>query len=133
MSTSNTVGNLREKEMEVVKYLLEYPWLFFVLLIPLVAPFETLLLLISLAYASFVYLPYKVIISTYRHIQNKETTDLASQQTKALSRAEVPYTLEKMSCTGCGGGVLKSSECTYCGSTYTKNDQPISSTERQSA
>ena len=65
MSSFKAVGNLRQNEMEVVKYLIENPWLFFVLLIPLVAPFETLLLLISLAYAFIVYLPYKVILSTY--------------------------------------------------------------------
>ena len=133
MSSFKAVGNLRQNEMEVVKYLIENPWLFFVLLIPLVAPFETLLLLISLAYAFIVYLPYKVILSTYRNIQNKETTDLVSQETEALTHAEVPYTLEKMSCTGCGGGVLIGSECTYCGSTYTKNEQLSSSSERQSA
>ena len=106
--------------MEVVRYLLENPWLFLVLLIPVVAPFETLLLLISLAYASFVYLPYKVILSAYRKIQNKETADLASMQTEATTHVQAPYALEKMSCTGCGGGVLKGNMCTYCGSTYTK-------------
>ena len=133
MSPFIDCGDLRENEMEVVNYLLENPWLFFILLIPLVAPFETLLLLISFSYVSLVYFPYKVILSAYRKIQNKETTVLTSQQTEAMDHMPVPYALVKNSCTGCGSGVLKGSVCAYCGSTYTKIGQLISLSERQGA
>ena len=109
--------------MEAVQYILGSPWLLLVLLVPLVAPGETLLLFISLAYAFIVYMPYKVALTLYRCVKGKnKKREMDTHNTESIGSTKDTYTLEKMSCSGCGGGVFMGTMCGYCGSSYIRND-----------
>ena len=120
--------------MEKVLFVLANPWLLLILMLPLLAPLETLLLILSIVYAFVVYLPYKLMQSLYRIIRGKNTSKkLCTQQTESPALTHIPDTLEKMSCSACGGSVLEGSRCAYCGSTYIKSKQPIAFSERQGA
>ena len=120
--------------MEKVLFVLANPWLLLVLMLPLLAPLETLLLILSIVYAFVVYLPYKLMQSLYRNIRGKSTSKkLCTQQTESPALTHIPSTLEKMSCSACGGSVLEGSMCAYCGSTYIKSTEHITSSERQNA
>ena len=76
--------------MEAVQYILGSPWLLLVLLVPLVAPGETLLLFISLAYAFIVYMPYKVALTLYRCVKGKnKKREMDTHNTESIGSTKV--------------------------------------------
>ena len=117
--------------MEKIQIVLANPW---IILFPLLAPMETLLLLFFVVYAFVVYLPYKIVQLLYREIGGKgKAKEIDTQRTEPQVLAKIPDVLEKMSCLGCGGSVLDGRTCTYCGSTYIKSTEHSTSSERQNA